>query len=113
MNLLVTASEGYTIVNVEGKIDTTNANEFEKSMMDLIEGGSTKVILNCSGLNYISSSGLRVFLIVQKKMIAIKGQFRLSNLQPVIKEIFDISGFTSILSVFPDLDTAVSYRSES
>ena len=70
-------------------------------MMEIIEGGCTKIILNCSGLNYISSSGLRVFLIVQKKMMAVKGQFRLSNLQPGIKEIFDISGFSSIFSVFP------------
>jgi len=70
--------------------DTTATGEFEKSMMEVIEGGYTKIILDCSGLNYISSSGLRIFLIVRKKMMAIKGQFRLSSLQPGIKEIFDI-----------------------
>jgi anti-anti-sigma factor len=107
MNLQVTALETYTIVSVEGRIDINNASEFEKSMMDVIEGGSTRIILNCTGLNYISSSGLRVFLIVQKKMMAIKGQLRFSNLQPVIKEIFDISGFSSIFSVFPDTDAAL------
>jgi anti-anti-sigma factor len=107
MNVQVESSKEYTIVSVEGRIDTTNANGFEKPMMEVIEGGCTKIILDCSGLNYISSSGLRVFLIVQKKMIAVKGQFSLCNLQPGIKEIFDISGFSSIFSILPDKETAM------
>jgi anti-anti-sigma factor len=107
MNVQVASSADYTLISVEGRIDTTNAGEFEQSIMGVIEGGSTKIILDCSGLNYISSSGLRVFLVVQKKMMAIKGQFRLCNLQPGIKEIFDISGFSSIFSVFPDQEAAM------
>jgi len=108
MNVQVTKSEDYTLVSVEGRVDTTNAGELEKTMVAVIDGGATKIILDCAGLNYISSSGLRVFLIVQKKMITLKGQFCLCNLQPGIKEIFDISGFSSIFSVFPDLEAAVT-----
>ena len=107
MNVQVESSKEYTIVIVAGRIDSTNASEFEKPMMEVIEGGCTKIILDCSGLNYISSSGLRIFLIVLKKMIAVKGQFSLCNLQPGIKEIFDISGFSSIFSVFPDKEAAL------
>jgi len=107
MNVQVESSKEFTIVSVEGRIDSTNASEFEKPMMEVIEGGCTKIILDCSGLNYISSSGLRIFLIVLKKMIAVKGQFSLCNLQPGIKEIFDISGFSSIFSVFPDKEAAL------
>ena len=107
MNVLVTSLNDYTIVTIEGRVDTTNANEFEKSIMDVIEGGSTKIILDCSGLNYISSSGLRVFLIALKKMKASNGIYRLCNLQPVIKGIFDIAGFSSIFSIFPDLQRAL------
>lgn len=107
MIIQVESTEGYTIVSVEGRVDTTNANEFEKAMMKVVEEGCAKIILDCSGLNYISSSGLRIFLIVQKKMMAIKGQFNLCNLQPGIKEIFDISGFSSIFSVFADREAAI------
>ncbi len=106
MNLEISKSADYTLVCVEGRVDTTNANELEKSLLELIEGGETKIIMDCSALNYISSSGLRVFLIVQKRLTSIKGQFRLCSLQPGIKEIFDISGFSSIFSLFPDTDTA-------
>jgi len=107
MKVQVESSKEYTIVSVEGRIDSTNATEFEKPMMEVIEGGCTRIILDCSGLNYISSSGLRIFLIVLKKMIAAKGQFSLCNLQPGIKEIFDIAGFSSIFSIFPDIQAAL------
>jgi len=107
MNVQIEVSPDYTLVCVEGRVDTTNAGEFEKSMMQVIEGGSTKIILDCSGLNYISSSGLRIFLIVQKKMTAMKGQLILCSLQPSIKEIFDISGFSSIFVVLPDKEAVM------
>ena len=107
MNVEVLKSEEYALVSVEGRVDTTNAGEFEKTMMEVIDGGANNIVLDCSALNYISSSGLRVFLIVQKKMMATKGHFSLCSLQPGIKEIFDISGFSSIFKVFPDKEAAI------
>jgi anti-anti-sigma factor len=106
MDVKISTLGSYLLVDVEGRIDTTNASEFELKMMELIEGGNIRIILNCAGLNYISSSGLRVFLVIQKKMVALKGQFKLCNLQPGIREIFDISGFSSIFSVYPDAAAA-------
>ena len=108
MNVQVSTSADYTVISVDGRVDTTNASELEKSIFEVIEGGGIKIILDCSGLNYISSSGLRVFLVIQKKMMSLKGQFRLCSLQPGIKEIFDISGFSSIFSLFPDKDGAMN-----
>jgi anti-anti-sigma factor len=107
MNVKVTSSNGYSVVNVDGRLDTTNAGEFELKIMEMIEGSGSRMILDCSGLNYISSSGLRVFLVIQKKIAAGKGQFKLCNLQPGIREIFDISGFSSIFTVLPDLESAL------
>lgn len=106
MNVKVEFESSLAIVSLEGRVDTTNANEFENSMLQVLADGYTKIVLDCSGLDYISSSGLRVFLIVQKKITAAKGQFRLCGLQPEIVEIFDISGFTSIFSIFPNKEAA-------
>jgi len=108
MKLQVATEKGYNIVTVTGRIDTTNSSELEKPLLEMIDGGCTKIILDCAGMNYISSSGLRVFLVVQKKMNSVQGKFRLSNLQPGIREIFDISGFTSIFEVYPDVSTGVN-----
>ena len=108
MNVQVSTSADYIVFCVDGRVDTTNASELEKAMLEVIEGGGTKIILDCSVLNYISSSGLRVFLVIQKKLTLLKGQFRLCSLQPGIKEIFDISGFSSIFSLFPDKEAAMN-----
>lgn len=95
------------VVAVDGRIDTTNYNEFEVAMNEVLLDEPEKIYLDCSGLNYISSSGLRIFLTVQKRMMATGGSFKLYEMQPSIKEIFDISGFSSIFSIYPDLDTAI------
>jgi anti-anti-sigma factor len=90
----------FSIVRINGRVDTTNYNEFETIIMGLIGSGENNVIIDCANLNYISSSGLRVFLIAQKKLMALKGKLHLCNMQPAIKEIFDISGFSTIFKIF-------------
>jgi anti-anti-sigma factor len=107
MNVQISSFEDYKIISVDGRIDTMNAGEFEAKIVRVIELGATKIILDCSGLNYISSSGLRIFLLVLKKMKANNGQFSLCSLQPGIREIFDIAGFSSIFSIYADQETAL------
>jgi anti-anti-sigma factor len=107
MNVQVSTVGDYTVVGVDGRIDTTNATAFEAKLTELIDGGAAKILVDCSGLNYISSSGLRVFLVIQKKLGAGTGRFKLCSLQPGIREIFDISGFSTILSVFPNQEAAL------
>lgn len=97
----------HLVLHIEGRLDTTQSDGFEKEITEILDQGHDKVILDCTGLNYISSSGLRIFLIIQKKMMASGGQFKVCNLQPAIKEIFDMSGFSMIFNIFPDLDTAL------
>ena len=48
MNVEILAAADYSLVTVEGRVDTTNANEFEKSMMGVVEGGATKIVLDLS-----------------------------------------------------------------
>ncbi|MCG6189049.1 STAS domain-containing protein [Maribellus maritimus] len=94
------------IIFVKGRIDTTNYNEFENAVNDIFKDDVSQIYLDCSALNYISSSGLRVFLTIQKKMMGTGGKFKLFAMQPSIKEIFDISGFSSIFSIYADFETA-------
>jgi len=97
----------HLVLYIEGRLDTTQADGFEKDITEILDQGHEKVVLDCKGLNYISSSGLRIFLIIQKKMMATGGQFKVCSLQPSIKEIFDMSGFSMIFNIFPDLDAAL------
>lgn len=105
MKVNVTISGNTAIIGVQGRIDTITAGEFEASLLPLTEKHA-HLVVDCSQLDYISSSGLRGFLMAQKKLTATAGKLRLCNLQPTIREIFDISGFSSIFAIYPDLQSA-------
>ncbi len=107
MNLTSEVIQSHLVLRVDGRLDTTQSDGFEKQVMDMLKEDHKKVVLDCKGLNYISSSGLRVFLILQKKMSAEGGALKICNLQPSIKEIFDMSGFSMIFSIYDDLDAAL------
>jgi len=98
---LITKTNGQEAnVKVIGRVDTTNYNDFEKAIKELIVEEIKYLNMDCSELVYISSSGLRVFLTVQKFMSGKGGKFSLFALQPGIKEIFDISGFSKIFNIY-------------
>jgi anti-anti-sigma factor len=79
----------------------------EKEVIQLFEGGEKHLIFNCDGMNYISSSGLRVFLVAQKKAIAMNGKLFLCNMQPAIKDIFRISGFSNLFRIVATQEEAL------
>ncbi len=99
--------QDHLLIMVDGRLDTTHADAFEKEMMEILEGGNQQIVMDCSGLHYISSSGLRIFLTVQKQMMARGGKFKLCHLQASIQEIFDMSGFSMIFSIYPDREAAL------
>lgn len=98
----------FLVLQIVGRIDTTNYTEFEKFISEVIDLGDKNLVLDCKNLNYISSSGLRVFLITQKRLMGAAGKLHLCNMQPSIKEIFDISGFSTIFKIFDSEDDALS-----
>lgn len=107
MQINFTNSGDFTIVAIKGRIDTVTAGEFESKISELASGRGSKIILDCSGLDYISSSGLRVFLVTHKKTNANGGHLRVCCLQPSIREIFDLTGFSSILDLRDELSSAL------
>lgn len=86
------------IISIVGNLDTTTAPDAEKIIIESIESGNRKIIINLAETAYVASSGLRVFLSTAKKLKAI-GELRITNLNSTIQEVFDISGFSSILNV--------------
>lgn len=106
MNITTSTLGAGIKVVIDGRIDTTNYNEFEQLAEKLFGEGVKTIYLDCSKLSYISSSGLRIFLSIQKKMMAAGGKFLLYGMQAGIKEIFDISGFSSVFSIFDSEEQA-------
>jgi anti-sigma B factor antagonist len=95
------------VVSIEGKLNTNTSPDAEDYLMELIDNGVMKIVLNLEVVDYISSTGLRVMLFIGKKLNGKGGELRLSNLNDTVQEIFDISGFSTILNVFGDESEAL------
>ena len=107
MNLTKEKINNFSVLNVEGRIDTTNAPAFEAEIEQIYSSGEKDIIINCNGMKYISSSGLRIFLIAQKRATALHGKLHLCDMQPAIKEIFVISGFSNLFRIFDTQEEAL------
>lgn len=99
MNTTLTEQGAKTLVNIDGRIDTASAKDFETALLPLYEKANPDIEINCEKLSYISSSGLRVFLALQKKVMANNGQLVLKNLSEGIMDVFKMTGFSSIFKI--------------
>ena len=95
MNINVNRDNEILNVALEGRLDTTTAPELEKVLGENYDGTGTLVI-DCEKLAYISSAGLRVLLATHKKM---KGAMKLTNVQELVMEVFEITGFADIFVI--------------
>ena len=97
MTTTKTLEEGKLIVKVEGRLDTTTAPALEEELKGAIDEAN-ELVFDLEGLEYLSSAGLRILLASQKKM-AEKGGMKVTNVNDVIMEIFEITGFSDILTI--------------
>lgn len=81
---------------LEGRLDTAASADFSKEMQPLIDSASKKIVLDLAKLDFISSSGLRLLLALRKESIAAGGSIILSNVQDNVKQVFALTGFTSL-----------------
>jgi len=110
MDITFRENNGILNVHLQGRLDATTASESEKKIKDKISefSNAIKMIIDLSQLEYISSAGLRVMLVVSKILKANNGKLCLLGLDENVFEIFKISGFDLIFNIACDLDEAVS-----
>lgn len=82
-------------IQISGRLDTTTAPQFDAFIAENISGISA-LTLDCEGLTYVSSAGLRVLLTAHKKM---KGAVTLKNVCELVMEVFEITGFADVLTI--------------
>lgn len=108
MNISITESGDVRILSFQGNLDTNTSPEAESQINGLIDGGAQKLLVNFENLDYISSAGLRVLLATAKKLKGSGGDLKICCLNPTVQEVFDISGFVTILSVTSSEEEALS-----
>ena len=99
MNVTITEEGAKALVKLEGRLDTTNADQFMKDITPLMNGTHTEIDVDCSDMEYTSSQGLRMFLMLQKNVSARGAKLALHNMKPHVKEVFDITGFSHIITI--------------
>ena len=86
------------VVTLSGRLDTTTSPQLEKALQENLNGIHA-IIFDFADIEYISSAGLRVLLSAQKRMNADGGAIKLIHVNETVMEVFDITGFTDILTI--------------
>ncbi|MCE5298808.1 MAG: STAS domain-containing protein [Methanoregulaceae archaeon] len=108
MEITTANQQGGTVLSVSGRIDTSAAPELEQAITKEIGQGNRKILLDFSGVPYISSGGLRVILATAKKLKQPGDKFGLCSLSPEVFKILSLAGFTSIFSIYPSEGEALA-----
>jgi anti-anti-sigma factor len=107
VNISVKDVGAVTVLHFEGNLDTNTAPEAEARFNELVAGGADKLLADFAALDYVSSAGLRVLLATAKKLSAKGGTLRICGLNETVREVFDMSGFSTILQVFGSQEEAL------
>ena len=96
MEVVIDQKGEETVIKIKGRLDTNTARECEEKVW---ENPGVKVCVDCSDLEYVSSAGLRLFLILQKMTTAKKGSLRLIGMRNVVRETFSLTGFNALFKI--------------
>jgi anti-sigma B factor antagonist len=95
------------VLALSGKLDATTAKTFEDKILGVINSGTQRLVVDLSQLEYVSSSGLRVFLLAGKRLRSTNRKIALCSLKEHVRQVFDLAGFSSILSIYNSRDDAI------
>ncbi len=99
---------GHTLVMTpEGRLDAQSAQPFQERILCRIEGGEKSILLDFSKIDYISSSALRALLIAAKHLRESSGRLAICSLTDKVREVFQVSGFDTVVEIYPDKETAL------
>jgi len=97
------------VMELLGRMDRIASLEFDKSFAEWLKGGERCFVLEMKGLEYISSAGLRSLLAANQQAKDNNGQVRLCNVGGLVREVFVISGFESLFSMYNSFADALKF----
>lgn len=99
-----------TVLNVHGRVDSFTAPKLAEAIEKLNQEGVFKIVLNLSGVEFMSSAGFRTLLIGQRNCKRYnRGEIVLANVPQRLREALDLTGFTPLFKTFDNLTAAVGY----
>ncbi|HPB30010.1 MAG TPA: STAS domain-containing protein [Candidatus Sumerlaeota bacterium] len=101
------------ILEISGRLDAATSRQAQDTFLAALDTGSLRIVVDMKDLDYISSSGLRVFLLVLKKTRELSGKIHLAALRDHVREVFDLAGFSSFFPMFASVPEAVQALDQS
>ena len=95
----IVKEDGKTIIKTDKRIDTMNAAQFEKDIEPALQEQGLDLEMDCSELNYMASSGLRIIQKTMRNVTMKRGKFKMTNVSPEIYKVLAMTGFTKFMTV--------------
>lgn len=95
----INEQNGVLFTTVSGRLDTPAAVKAQQEITPLLENADKEIILDCTHLDYISSSGLRLFLTIRKEASAKGGKVTIQNINEEIDKVFKMTGFSTLFNI--------------
>ena len=106
----VTAHEitNITLVNIQGSLSSTTSAQGIQDLQRVLDRGARKLVINLAELDYISSAGLHMFLILSKRLRHVQGELKISNAKGMVHESFGVSGVNAMIQLCDTDEDAVA-----
>jgi anti-sigma B factor antagonist len=101
MELSSEAMENAMVVRLEGNLDTNTSGAAQEYLNSAMDDGASSIVVSLEKVDFVSSAGLRILLATAKRLSGAGGVLRICGLNETVAEVFEISGFSTILNVFP------------
>ena len=99
MEVFITESEGTMTARLVGRLDTPAAADVTQEIQPLLDHAGATIVLDCSDMTYISSSGLRIFLTIRKAASSAGGHVFIQGLSNEIRQVFMMTGFLQLFEI--------------
>jgi anti-anti-sigma factor len=111
MQITEVQSNGVLILELNGRLDTLTAEAAKEKLLAIIGDQPVGLVVDCSGVKYVSSIGLRVLMVATKRVAALQGKFVLCALPHHLRMVFDLAGFSAVVPVLPTREEALAFLS--
>lgn len=106
MEIVEESRNGIVAVAAKGRLDSTTSPDLEKHLLGLVDGGARRLVVDLKDIEYVSSAGLRVLLLLAKRLKVAPGDLVLCGLSPAVRQVFDLAGFVPLFRLEPSREDA-------
>jgi anti-anti-sigma factor len=107
MGIAESSIEGLKVTAIDGRIDSATAGDYETKLLDLLQDGRTAMVLDLAAVDYLSSAGIRVLLLLFKRAAALKLALAIARPQEHVAEILAIAGLDDVMPPQPSIAAAI------